>query len=302
MAAGGAAAFFPRPARSQAVKLRIAAPFADSFGTPFYIKDAGTFAKAGFDVDVSIIPAGAAVIAALAGNGIELGVADLVSASQAIAKGVPIAVLAPCGLYVASDPLAALYVAKDAPIRQPRDLEGRTIGLPQLAGLTTAALRSWLTSNGVDLAKVKFVEVPSPSAPAAIIRGTIDASVLGEPFITPVKTQIRDIGHPLDAIAKEYAVSAWFGSRPWLEADRARSKRVVDAIFETSRWANTHRTETLGILARDGKMDLNEIRTMVRTPYGTSLDLGQIQPVLNAAERFNFIDKALDANSIVYRA
>src|SRR5690349_12774370 len=117
IAGAGASLAVARPARAQAVKLRMAAPFADSFGTPFYVKDAGAFARAGFDVEVTIIPAGAAVVAAIAGNGVELGVADLVSASQAISKGVPIAVLAPCGLYVASDPLAALYVAKDAPIR-----------------------------------------------------------------------------------------------------------------------------------------------------------------------------------------
>lgn len=292
----------PRDAGAQTAKLRIGAPFSDLFGTPYYIKDAGTFARIGFDIEITTIAAGSAVIAALAGGSVDLGVADLVSSSQAFNRGVPIQLLAACALYVSTEePQNFLCVAKDSPVRAPRDLEGRTIGVPQIAGGTLVSLRAWFAANGVDAAKVKLVEIPNTIAGTAIGRGTVDAGTIAEPFYTPVKHELRVIGRPLDAIGKEFVNTAWFTTRGWIEADRERAKRVVGAIYETARWANTHRTETLGILSRDGKMDLDVVRNMARVSYATALVIAQVQPVLTAAEKYKVIDKPVEASSITAR-
>jgi ABC-type nitrate/sulfonate/bicarbonate transport system substrate-binding protein len=300
-AALGAAALAPLAARAQTTTLRVGAPLTDSFGTPWFIKDAGAFARSGYDVELSTIPAASAVAAAVAGGALELGVSDLVSTAQAVQKGVPIAMIAPCGLYSSSEPVTALYVAKSSPIQKPKDLEGHSLAVPQIGGLSTAALRAWLAENKVDIDKVKIVEVPQPSANVAIVRGTVDSGILGEPFITPVKNDIRDVGHPLDAIAKTYVLSAWFAQRSWLDADRARSRRILDAIYETARWANGHRSETAAILARDGKMDVNMVLTMNRTRFGTSLVLAEVQPVLDASAKVKLLDRPLDASAFVWR-
>ena len=299
IAGAGAAVSLARPALAQAVTLTLAAPFADSFGTPFYIKDAGALRRAAsMSRSPSFRPAPPSSRRSPATG--SSSVADLCRPRKRSAKAYRLRSSRRAG-----STWRATHSLRSTSPRTRRSGNRATSKIARSAYRSSPASPrppcvAWLTNKG-RRREGQVRRNSSPSAPAAILRGTIDASVLGEPFITPVKNQIRDIGHPLDAIAREYPVSAWFAARSWLEADRPRAKRAVDAIFETSRWANAHRPETLAILARDGKMDINEIRTMVRTLYGTSLDLGQIQAVLNAAERFKFVDKALDANSIIYR-
>lgn len=299
--AGFTAAGIPRSARAQAVKVRIGAPFSDSFGAPFWAKDAGAFARAGFEIEVSNMANAGAVAAALAGGSLELGIGDFVSSTNAIVKGLPIQLVAGCGLYLASEPTTWLCVAKDSPIRGPRDLEGKSVSVPTLVGLTTASVKAWLTQNGVEVDKVKIVELNTAAAGAAIVRGTIDCGLLGEPFYTPMRNEFREIGRPMDAIAKEFLLSAWFAARPWVEADRERARRVVAAIYETNRWANAHRPETLAIFANTIKQSVEALRGIVRTQYATALVPAQIQPVLNAGEKFKLIDRLVDANSLLPR-
>lgn len=300
LGAGGIAVTFPRRVGAQAEKLRIAAPFSDMFGEPYYGKAAGTFARAGFDVDITTIFAGSAVVTAIATNSVDIGVADMVSSAQAFNRGVPIQLLAPCALYLSAEPPQNfLCVALDSPVREPRDLVGKTIGVPQLAGGTFVSLHAWLSSVNIDPASVKLVEIPNTIAGQAIARGTVDSGVISEPFYTPSKALLRVIGRPFDAIGKAFVNSAWFTTPGWVEADRERAKRVVGAIYETARWANAHRADTLAILARDGKMDLDKIRGIARVTYATSLIVPQVQVYLTAAAKYKAIDKPVDATQFV---
>jgi len=291
----GAAVAIPRRVRAQSNVIRVGAPFSDTFGAPFYAKDAGAFARAGFDFQVTSLSNAGAVAAAIAGGSLELGIGDFVSSTNAIERGLPIQLIAGCGLYLSSLPNSLVCVAKDSPIKSVHDMEGKSCSAPTLVGLTTASLKAWLSANNVDVDKVRIVELTSSSAPAAVQRGTVDAGLLAEPYYTPVREQFRDIGHPYDAIAKEFLVSAWFASKAWVEADHDRAKRTIAAIYDTQRWANAHHPETLAIFAEKTQLPIEQLRPMVRTRYATELLPGYVQPVLNVAAKFKLIDRAVDA-------
>ena len=298
LGAGVAGATIPLRVRAQANKIRIAGPFSDTFGAPFYAKEAGAFARAGFDIEVTSLSNAGAVAAALAGGSMELGIGDFISSTNAINKGLPIQLVAGCGLYLASDPNSFICVNKDSPIKSVHDLEGKSCSAPTLVGLSTAATKAWLTQNNVDPDKVRIVELTSSSVPAAVARGTVDAGLLAEPYYTPVKDQYRDIGHPYDAISKEFLVSAWFANHAWVEADHDRAKRAIAAIYETQRWANAHHAETLKIFADFTKLDIESLRPMSRTLYATQLIPSYVQPVLTAGAKFKLLDRLVDATTM----
>ena len=188
-----------------------------------------------------------------------------------------------------------MCVPNASPIKSVHDLDGKSCSAPTLVGLTTAALKAWLSQNNVDVANVRIVELTSSSAPAAVLRGTVDAGLLAEPYYTPVRSEFRDIGHPYDAIAKEFLVSAWFASKAWVEADPQRAKRTIAAIYETQRWANAHHNETLAIFAQTTQLPIEALRPMARTRYATELLPRYVQPVLDVASRFKLIDHTVDA-------
>jgi ABC-type nitrate/sulfonate/bicarbonate transport system substrate-binding protein len=301
-AAAAIAAATPPVLAQQLTKLRVAGTHSDPFGEWLYAKEAGAFNRLGFEVEGNALANAGAVAAAIGGGSLEMGIGDLVSGINAINAGVPILLIAGAALYSSSDVGAImLAVAKDSPIRAPRDLIGKTIGVPTLVGLTTAALRAWLPQNGVEVSQVKLIELPASTVVPALLRGIADCALLSEPFITPNKNDIRDIGKPLDAIAKEFLLSVWYASKPWVEADRDRARRAVQGIYETARWANSHRAETFGILVRDAKFDGDKLRGMARTTFATSLTPAMVQPVLNVAAQYKIFDRQLDANTLITR-
>jgi NitT/TauT family transport system substrate-binding protein len=301
VAAGATVTALPRIARAQGQKLRIAGVFSDLFGEPWFARESGILARAGFDVELSSLANAGAVAAAIGGGALEMGVGDLVSGVNAINAGLPVMLIAGSGMQIATEVNSFLAVPKDSPIKQAKDLVGKTIAVPTLVGLTTASLRAWLPQNGVPLESVKLVEFPQPSQLAAMQKGSIDAGLLSEPFITPVRSEIRDVGHPFDAIGKEFLLSVWYANKAWIEADRERGRKVVAAIYDAARWANTHRNETFAVLVREGKYDPDKLKGMARVTYATSLTPALVQPVLTTATNVKIFDHHIDAGSLITR-
>jgi NitT/TauT family transport system substrate-binding protein len=306
LAAGLAGTALPRIATAQTTTVRIAGVFSDLFAEPFYAKDAGAFAKAGFDVQATSLNNAGAVAAAIGGGSLELGTGDLVSGVNAINAGVPIVLVAGGGLYNERTDSGStiLAVPTDSAIRVPKDLIGKSIGVPTLVGLTTACLRAWLPAHGVPEASVKLVEIPQSASAPALQRGTLDAGLLSEPFVTFAKGQVRAVGSPFDAAAdlapnKVFCVSVWYANKSWFEADPARSRRVIQAIYDTARWANAHRDDTFAILVRDGQLDAVKARGMQRTTYATDLAPELIQPVLTIGAQNKMFSKPVDAVALI---
>jgi NitT/TauT family transport system substrate-binding protein len=299
----------PRRVRAQNPTLHVAGVFSDLFAEPFYAKDAGVFAKAGFDLDTISLNNAGAVAAAIGGGTLELGTGDLVSGINAINAGVPIVLVAGGGLYNERTDAAStiLAVAADSPIRTPKDLIGKSIGVPTIVGLATACLRNWLPAHGVDVNSVHLIEIPQSTTLPALQRGTMDAGLLSEPFVTFGKGLVRSIGSPFDAAAdlaanKQFCVSVWYASKTWFEADPARARAVVAAIYDTARWANAHRDDTFAILVRDGKLDAVKAKGMQRTTYATTLTPALIQPVITIATQNKLFAKPVDAAAIISTA
>ena len=207
LAGGFAAAALPQVARAQTTTVRIAGVFSDLFAQPFYAKDAGAFTKAGFDVQTNSMNNAGAVAAAIGGGSLEMGTGDLVSGVNAINAGVPIVLIAGGGLYNERTDSGStiLATASSSSIRTPKDLVGKSIGVPTLVGLTTACLRAWLPAHGVAETDVKMVEIPQSAALPALQHGTLDAGLLSEPFVTFGKGTVRAIGSPFDVAADSVA-------------------------------------------------------------------------------------------------
>jgi NitT/TauT family transport system substrate-binding protein len=273
-------------------------PF-DPFAEPYYGKGAGIFARAGFDLQISALANGGAVSAALAGGALDVGIGDLVTGVTAIGAGLPVVLLAAASLYKSTDDSALILVLKESPVRGARDLAGKTMAVPTLVGQTSVATKAWLAQNGLSADSVKFVEMGQGASYAALQRGQVDATLLVEPSITPVRSTVRDIGHPFDAFAKEFVFGAWYANRAWFEADVARTKRIIAAIYDTARWANDHRTETMAMLVEAGKYDPDRIRNIARSTFATSLQPALVQPVLNLAAQYKAVDKVYDAAALV---
>lgn len=298
----GGAALAPRLVSAAApTPIRIGVPNSDSFAIAFYAQDGGFFRRAGFDAALTPFRGTGPVTAAVTGGSLDVGLTDVVQIVNATNRGIPLVAIAGGGLYTASESNTALCVAKNAPYRGAKDLEGQTVAVITLGSLMAVAMKAWLTQQGADPEKVRFVEMPPPEMTAALERGTVAAAYLAEPVLSQVLPRVREIASPYDAIGNGFLISMWFSTQDWLAKNRETARRLVRAIAEASRWSNEHPDLTAAILAKYTHLELAKVRAMKRARYATALEPGMLQPVIDAAAKYKAVAKDVQAATLIAR-
>lgn len=275
------------PARTQTLTtIHVISLPIDAGAEAFYGKELGFFAKAGIDVEILPASNGGASAAAVAGNAVEIGYADMVSIATAHAKGVDFQVVVPAALHVSAAPTTELLVAANSPIRTARDLEDKVVAGSGLGTISGYSPRAWIDQNGGDATKVKFVELAFPAMQAALDAGRVDAVMIAEPFLTVAKKTDRVIGSPYDAVSKDFLVSAYFTNGAWAKDHADLLKRFISAMYETAAWANREHAKSADLLVQYTKIDPAMVSAMTRVRYGERLTAAMLQPIVNVSAKY----------------
>jgi NitT/TauT family transport system substrate-binding protein len=284
-----------RPAGAQATgaTVRIGSIAIDASGESYYGVDSGIFASNGINAQVTTLNTGAAIITAVLAGDLDVGIANPLQIATAIARNIPLVMLAPAALYSLKDANANLVVAKTSPFKSAKDLVGATFGVSSLSDFNQLSLLAYLDTNKVPRDSVKFVELPFSEVGAALARGTIQASIITEPFKTNAMTagQIREFGDTYLTIQPEIAPIFWFTTRGWVQKNPDVAKKVVTAIYATAKWANTHYKESGDILAKVAKMDPAVVANMKRLYFATSNDRKYTERTLALAFQYGMLPR-----------
>jgi len=280
--------------------VRIGVGNADTFAEGYYATDMGFFTKAGLNVDQQVFNSGGAILVAAGGNALDIGLSNTGNLATAIAHGAPFTLIAGAGMYTASNPTTVLMVALNSPLQKPADLAGKTIAVTALKDLTEVGTRAWLARSGVDPNSVKFVELSMNQMAAGLDRGTFDAAIIGEPFLSAVRGKtLRVFADAYDALGPQFLIANWFATTDYVKKNPDIIRRFVACVYDTARWANANHAASGKILAKWAQMDPGAVSTMGRCQYATSLDAKLLDPVLAAMYKYNAIDKKLTAADLV---
>jgi len=295
------AAGVPRAGRAQTAPVRIGVNPIDSYPVVRFAQDRGYFSDAGLDVQLTTILAGLRMMEAMSGNDIDVATADVIQLGNAFNHGLPFAIFATTGLYKASNPQLALCVARTSSVQTAKDLQDQPIGCISLTSLTTLSLREWLRQGGADATRVKLVEMPYPLMAPALVRGTVAAALLAEPVLTMEKDVIRILTDPFTRVGSTFYVGCEIAKRDWIVTNRDVARRVARALFAAAAWANDHHDEASALMAKYSNTDVEQIRTMTRPIFATSLDPRLLQPPLDIAYRYGVLTKPVRAEVLVER-
>jgi hypothetical protein len=80
--------------------------------------------------------------------------------------------------------ISPIAVLRDGPIQTPKDLEGRSLAVLTQTDILGMYSLAYLANKGIDLAKVKIVEIPFPQQYDALLSRWVDAASMTEPFAT----------------------------------------------------------------------------------------------------------------------
>ena len=295
---------------SAAVPVRAADPIPLEVGTMpgdasaevYYGVEQGFFKAEGLDVHINPFSNVAAQAAAVFAGTIAVGNGGVGSIAVAREKGILERVIAPASMYDANALTAALMVAKDSPVKNAADLNGKIVGTNGLQDQAHLESMLWLEKHGADLSTIKFTEVPFPAMAGALAQNRIQAALMVEPLITAGSPEVRQFGDAMGAISNRFITTGWFASDAWLQANPDIAARFVRAMLKTAAWANTHHAESAQILIRSAKLDPAIATKMTRSTYGTSLDPAFMQPVLDMFFHFKVLPTAMSADDVAWKA
>jgi NitT/TauT family transport system substrate-binding protein len=273
----------------------------DTATAALYAAHAGLFTKAGLNVQMQVLSAGAAAQAAVAGGAAQFGLSSLVGIITAHVKGVPFTLVAPAGVATSDVPYSQFVVKTDSPIKTARDLNGKTIGAAGLKDLDAVAIMNWVDQNGGDSKSLKFVEMPAPVALAAIEDGRIDGADLNTPTLTRGLEggKVRSLAQIFDAIAPRFENTAWFTTTDYANGNRDVVQRFVRAMGESNAYCNAHHAETVALVAENAKIDEKIVARMARITFGDYLRPADLQPLINVTAKYGVIAKPFDARELI---
>ena len=290
----------PSLVRAQAAPVRLGVAANDTYAETIFASDGGFFERAKVDVDLTMFTNSQAMVSAVAGNAIDVGMADVIQIGNAINRGVGLGVIASGSIYDPANPTAMLCVAKDSPLRTARDLTGQTVAVVSLAAFGAISVQEWLRTNGADPKSVKLIEMPFAPMAAAVGRGTVAAALIGEPFLSGARGDVRLLADTYPAIAKSFYIAVSFASLDWVARNRDLARRFVRATYDAGRWANTHHDDSAAILSKYAKIDVERVRAMNRAVFSLAApDRRLMQPVLDVGLAYGFMTKSLQAPDMI---
>jgi NitT/TauT family transport system substrate-binding protein len=300
--AAAAACSVPAIALGQTrVSMRIGTYPADSFGLVIYAKEMGFFEANGIDAQVEYAASNSSgLTAALVGGELEATCSSMGPISNASLRGIPIRLIAPGGIIASESSTTACVVLKTSPIFSARDLNGKTVATSALKDVIHVALAKWIDVNGGDSKSVKFVEIPVPDLPLALQSGRIDGCSLSEPLLTNTRDEFRALGHIYDAISHRMMITMHIVMQEWLDKNPDTARRLILAMRQAARWANTNHAASATIVARVTKIPLEVVVKMNRVIYAETLDLATIQPQVDVLADYKFIDRRYNVADLVW--
>jgi NitT/TauT family transport system substrate-binding protein len=291
------------PARAATLTtVRIGVQPVESAGQTFYAKDLGWFAEAGLDVQITPLSNGGALVAAVIGGSLEVGLSAVGPVAQGAVKGLGVKIIAPAGMSLSTAPTDVTMVALDSTIKTAADLNGKTVGVNGLGNVLMYATQAWIDKNGGNSKSVKWTELPFPSMAPALAAHRIDAATLAEPYVSDAKSVARALANPMDAIAPTIPATTWFANGTWLQQQPAIAAKVVAVLKRAAIWANGHPKEAGEILIRYTSIKPETLAVMTRSTFGVDIVPSQIQALIDTGVTYGDVDHAVKASEIIWKA
>jgi NitT/TauT family transport system substrate-binding protein len=276
------------------IDVRVATASTDVGAQVYYALDLGLFTKAGLDVQVSPINGGSALVAAVAGGSFDIAQTSIESLATAYERGLRFVVVAPGSTYLSAKPTSELVVSAASTIKTAADLAGKTIAVNGIKSITQIAVQAWIDQNGGKSADSKYYEIPFSEMTTAVKAGRVDAAFIGEPLLgQALASGAKIIGHPYDAVGKDFLISAWFTTKDYAKLHPDIVRKFASALAVASRWANEHQNESRKILEKYSKVKTSP--KMARITYANTLIARQVQPVIDVSVKYGELNKSFPA-------
>jgi NitT/TauT family transport system substrate-binding protein len=199
----------------------------------FMAMEKGFFKAEGLELETVPMAGGAVIVQGVTSGDLQFGWTNVISLYQAHVEGFDFKLIAGGATNVrGSNETHAIEVLRDSPIKNAKDLEGKTVAVNTLNNIVHLMAMAWVDKNGGRSANVKFIELPFPQMEPALIARKVDAISVQEPFAAAAarKPEIRVLANPWGDVASRFLIASWFASEKWVQKNRDTARAFVRAI------------------------------------------------------------------------
>jgi len=292
----------PIPSWSQSLTtVRLGASLDDGITPALYALHAGIFKKFGLDVQLQGSSSGAALASAVAGGVVDIAKSSLMSLISAYTHGVRFKIVAGAAQYLAREPTNQLCALKTGSIKGLADVNGKTIACNALRSLDQLGTQALIDKRGGNSATVKFIELPFSAMLSALEQGRADMAAISNPVLAAnlATGELRTFGDAYEGLGAPLLIAGWFCTQDYVSRSPAVVERFARAMREATLYTNAHHAETVPLLADYSHLDPDVIRKMNRLTNATSVDAREIQPAIDAAAKYKYIDEPFSARELL---
>lgn len=256
----------------------------------------GIFEKHGLTVtqeiaaNITLIPAGL-------GKNYDIGESVGPIAISSANSGLPITVIAGEALVADSRLIASKNVSS------PKDLEGKTVGAPTLAGNIHLSTLRYLSDQGVDISKVKFVQVPSPNMVDQLKSGLVDAVELQEPYLQIALDEgYVDLGRAMaEAVGKDTMTTFWIANKDWATANPEVVQKYNDALDESYAWIKDNQDDARALLQKFSGMSPELVSKVTLTQFQTKVPKNTMELWGKLMEEQGSFQPTIDYSDLIFK-
>lgn len=303
LAGAGASILAPRRVGAQQLpKIRLIGVQTDDLTPVYYALENGMYRRAGLDFEMVPTSGGDAATLAVVSGSYEMGKGSVIASLVAHLKNLPLVVVANGVLWDPKAPVSLACVAADSAIHTARDCNGKTCSVTGLNDIVALTISAWVDKSGGDSTTIKYVEIPNSAKVAALIDHRIDLCSVNEPQLTAgLETgKIRVLAAAMSAIADRYVTTVYFANANWAAAHPDAVRNFARITYEAATYTNAHPAETAPMMAEVTKMSLETMHKINRAPGGTSSDPSLLQPVIDVAAKYKYIERDFPAKEAYF--
>ena len=272
---------------------------------PVYLGiEQGFFEDQQLKIEPQLAEGGAAITPAVLSGDFQIGFSNTVSLLIAASKDLPVTIISQgvLGGKTEDEAWADLLVLKDGPIKQPKDLEGKTIAANTLNNICEVTINATLEKKGVDVSKLKYTEIPFPDMIGALEKGRVDAACVVEPFVSQGKAAgMKGIDPFYAATAPDLTVAAYFASKQMIESKPELIDRFKTAMEKSLQYSADNPDAVRAVLPEYTQIPKEAAEKINLPSWKPELTEDTIQMLSELSEKYGLIEQQPDLDQLIQR-
>lgn len=303
LTAGAIVFAIPYAVRAQGLqKIRFIGVPTDDLTPVYYALRNGLYEKAGIDMEMIPAMSGSAATTALVAGTYDLGKGSPIGALIGHLRALPVTIIGNGPIWDAKNPFTLLLIAADSPIKTAAQLNGKIASVAGLNDLSQLAALVWMDKSGGDSRTLKWVEIPNSAAGAALAEHRVDVGSLNEPQVSAAieSGEYRVLAPCFSAIAKHYPTGVYQSSGDFVKREPEVVRRWMRITYEAAAYTNRHRAKTAPMMSEVTKIPSGVFAKIARVDAATRHDPAALQPVIDYAAKYRFIERAFPAKDAYF--